>query len=49
MSLPTEEAHHGHPTGEQAGFAQRVHPGIIAKIKELVSVAVGVTNVMEVK
>ena len=47
VSLPTQEAHHGHPTGEQAGFAQRVHPGIIAKIKELVSV--GVTNVMEIK
>ena len=47
VSLPTQEAHHGHPTGEQAGFAQRVHPGIIAQIKELVSV--GVTNVMEIK
>ena len=47
VSLPTQEAHHGHPTGEQAGFVQRVHPGIIAKIKELVSV--GVTNVMEIK
>lgn len=32
VSLPTEEAHHGHPTGEQDGFAQRVHPGIITKI-----------------
>ena len=47
VSLPTQEAHQGHPTGEQAGFAQRVHPGIVAKTKELVSVAV--TNIMEIK
>lgn len=47
VSLPTEEAHHGHPTGEQAGFSQRVHPAIIARIRELVSA--GVTSVVEVK
>jgi len=47
VSLPTEEVHHGHPTGEQAGFTQRVHPAIIAKIRELV--AAGITDVLEVK
>ena len=47
VSLPTEAAHTGHPTGKVAGFSQRVHPIIIEKIKELV--ASGITDVHEVK
>ena len=47
VSLPTENAHSGHPTGEMSGFTQRVHPVIIAKISELV--ASGITGVQEVR
>lgn len=45
--LPTEAAHCGHPTGTTAGFSQRLHPIVIAKVKELV--ASGVTDTHEVK
>ena len=39
FSLPTEEAHHKcHPTKGVMGLSQRVHPEIIAKIHELVSI-----------
>ena len=39
VSLPTEEAHHKcHPTKGVMGLSQRVHPEIIAKIHELVSI-----------
>ena len=38
VSLPTEEAHHQtHPTGGMHGMAQKVHPQVAEKIKELVS------------
>ena len=47
ISLPTENAHCAHPTGEISGFSQRVHPMIIAKISELV--ASGITCVQEVR
>ena len=47
ISLPTENAHCAHPTGEVSGFSQRVHPMIIAKISELV--ASGITGVQEVR
>ena len=37
VSLPSDEAHHKcHPTGKEAGMAQRVHPSIIQKIHALV-------------
>lgn len=37
VRLPSEEVHHPcHPTGRQAGMAQRVHPAIIQKIHALV-------------
>ena len=39
VSLPTEEAHHKcHPTKGVMGLSQRVHPELIAKIHELVSI-----------
>lgn len=39
ISLPTQEAHHKcHPTKGVMGLSQRVHPEIIAKIHELVSI-----------
>ena len=39
VSLPTEKAHHKcHPTKGVMGLSQRVHPEIIAKIHELVSI-----------
>ena len=47
VSLPTEEAHSGHPTGHCSGFSQRIHPLLIEQITELVSA--GITNTGEVK
>lgn len=47
VSLPTEDAHCGHPTGATAGFSQRVDSIVTAKIKELV--ASGITDTHEVK
>ena len=39
ITLPTEEAHRKcHPTKGVMGFAQRVHPELITKIQELVSI-----------
>ena len=39
VSLPTEEAHHKcHPTKGIMGFSQRVHPELITKIQEFVSI-----------
>ena len=39
ISLPTEEAHHEyHPTKGVMGLSQRVHPELIAKIQEYVSI-----------
>ena len=39
VSLPTEEAHHKcHPTKGIMGFSQRVHPELIVKIQEFVSI-----------
>ena len=29
VSLPTETAHTGHPTGQQSGFGQRIHPLLV--------------------
>ena len=39
MKLPSVEAHHKcHPTKGVMGLSQRVHPELIAKIQELVSI-----------
>ena len=39
VSLPAEEAHHKcHPTKGIMGFSQKVHPELIAKIQEFVSI-----------
>ena len=37
VSLPCEEAHSGHPTGEAAGYSQKLNPFISQKISEMVS------------
>ena len=47
VSLPTNEAHRNHPTGEHIAFAQKVHPLLLTKISELVSA--NITDVHEVK
>ena len=47
VSLPTAEAHCGHPVGSKAGFSQRIHPFLISKITEMV--LAGITNTTEVK
>ena len=48
VSLPTEEAHHKcHPTKGIMGFSQRVHPELIAKIQEFVSI--GTVDPIEVQ
>ena len=47
ISLPTEDAHRGHSTGERAGFSQKLHPAVIKRIYELVYA--GITNITEIK
>ena len=47
ISLPCEKAHCNHPTGEAAGFAQKLHPLVISKISDMVSA--GITNVTDIK
>ena len=48
VSLPTEDAHQGHPTGAgTAGFAQRVNDKVAIKISELV--AEGVTEIHQIR
>ena len=38
VTLPTEDAHHGHPTGEGvAGFSQRMNEKVATKISEIVA------------
>ena len=44
VSLPTEQAHQGHPVGQAASFCQRIHPIIINKISELVSSGIDETK-----
>ena len=44
VSLPTEQAHDGHPVGEAASFCQRIHPIILNKISELVSSGIDETK-----
>ena len=48
ISLPTEDAHSGHPTGKgEAGFSQRMNDRVAAKIVEIV--AEGITEVTQVR
>ncbi len=48
VSLPTEDAHTGHPTGNGvAGFSQKMNEKVAAKIAELV--AEGITEIHEVR
>ena len=47
LILPSNEAHNGHPVGEQSGFSQRIHPRLIQEIYQLVSA--GITEKREVK
>ena len=48
VRLPTEEAHHQcHPTKGAMGLSQRIHPALVCKIQELVSV--GITDIVEVQ
>ena len=42
VSLPSEAAHSGHPTGSSGGYAQRIHPLLSDQISQLV--AAGITN-----
>ena len=47
MSIPSIEAHSGHPVGDKAMYGQRIHPLLVAKITEMV--LEGITNTAEVK
>ena len=47
VSLPSEAAHSGHPTGSSGGYAQRIHPLLSDQISQLV--AAGITDTNEVK
>ena len=45
VSLPSEEAHHGHSTGAGvAGYSQRMNSDVAAKLAQIVSE--GVTEIM---
>ena len=44
ISLPSEEAHTGHPTGQAGVYAQKLHPEISQTIVELVEAGVADTN-----
>ena len=47
VSMPSTEAHSGHPVGDNAMYSQRIHPLLVAKITEMV--LDGITNTAEVK
>ena len=48
VTLPTEDAHHGHPTGGGvAGFSQRMNEKVATKISEIV--ADGITDIPQVR
>ncbi len=47
ISLPSEDAHSGHPTGQPAVFGQKLHPLVAQKIAEMV--AAGIVDTAEVK
>ena len=47
VSLPSEEAHHGHSTGAGvAGYSQRMNSNVAAKLAQIVSE--GVTEIKQV-
>ena len=47
LRLTSQSAHSHHPTGECAGFAQKLHPLIISKISDIVDS--GITNITDIK
>ena len=47
ISLPSEEAHSGHPTGQPAVYGQKLHPLVAQNIAEMV--AAGIVDTAEVK
>ncbi len=47
ISLPSEEAHSGHPTGQPAVYGQKLHPLVAQKIAEMV--AAGIVETAEMK
>ena len=47
ISLPQQEAHSGHPTGQAGVYAQKLHPTISQKIVDMVEA--GVTDTSEIK
>lgn len=49
VSLPSEAAHSGHPTGQSSNavFSQKLHPKVTSKITEMVHS--GITETAEVK
>ena len=47
ISLPRQEAHSGHPTGQAGVYAQKLHPTISQKIVDLVEA--GITDTTEIK
>jgi len=47
ISLPSEEADSGHPTGQTAVYGQKLHPLVAQKIAEMV--AAGIVDTTEVK
>ena len=47
MSFPSNEAHSGHPIGQEAVHTQKVHPQVAQKIMQMISS--GITETTEVK
>ena len=47
ISLPQQEAHSGHPTGQAGVYAQKLHPTISQKIVDMVEA--GITDTSEIK
>ena len=47
VSIPSIEAHSGHPVGDKAMYSQQIHLLLVAKITEMV--LEGITNTAEVK
>ena len=46
ISLPQEEAHSGHPTGQAGVYVQKLHPNISQNIVDMVEA--GITETTEV-
>ena len=46
VSLPSEDAYTGHPTGSSGGFAQRIHPLLVQRISEFVVAGITDTGVV---